>query len=73
MTANRRNGLLASLLFASALLSAPAHAQGCIQCADQLRATPARVQNAYRRAILLMVIAGGGIFTGAVLTLRRFR
>lgn len=73
MTAGRRNGILASLLLASALLATPVHAQGCSQCADQLRATPARVQNAYRRAIILMVLAGGGVFTAAVLTLRRFR
>ncbi len=60
-------------MLAYALLLIPAHAQGCSQCADQMRATPAHVQNAYRRAIVFMVLAGGAVFTGAVLTLRRFR
>ena len=64
---------LAGLVLAFTLLPASAHAQGCSQCADQMRATPARLQNAYRRAILVLVLAGGGVFTGAVLTLRRFR
>ncbi len=73
MNRGRRPNALAGLILASTLLPIPGHAQGCSQCADQMRATPAQVQNAYRRAILFMVLAGGGVFTGAVLTLRRFR
>ena len=73
MNPGRRSNTIAGLILASALMTIPAHAQGCSQCADQMRASPAHVQNAYRRAILFMVLAGGGVFTGAVFTLRRFR
>ncbi len=73
MNPGHRRNTIAGLILAFTLLPIPAHAQGCSQCADQMRATPAPVQNAYRRAILFMVLAGGGVFTGAVLTLRRFR
>lgn len=66
-------GALSGLVLTVTLVSGAAHAQGCSQCADQVRATPAAVQSAYRRAIVLLVLAGGGVFTGAVLTLRRFR
>ena len=74
MTGARRSNTVAGLILAVTLLAAdPSYAQGCSQCADQMRATPAAVQTAYRRAIALMILAGGGVFTAAVLTLRRFR
>ncbi len=66
-------GMVSGLILTAALVTGTGHAQGCSQCADQMRSTPARVQSAYRRAIVLMVLAGGGVFSGAVLTLRRFR
>jgi hypothetical protein len=62
-----------SLLFLLFLLPAPAQSQGCAQCRDSLAQTPARTQQAYRRAITLMVVAGAGVFTASVLLLRRFR
>ena len=71
---NRRAQEFASALFLSAaLFTGVAHSQGCSQCADQMRSTPARVQSAYRRAIVLLVLAGGGVFSGIVLIFRRFR
>ena len=48
-------------------------AQGCAQCADQLRSTPLRAQNAYRHAILFMIAAATGVFTAALLIVRRTR
>ncbi len=51
----------------------PIDAQGCSQCREAVGQAPARTQAAYRRAIALMVVAGSGIFTAALFTLKRFR
>ena len=51
----------------------PAHPQGCSQCRESIGQTPIRTQTAYRRAITLMVIASGSVFTAGVVLLRRFR
>ena len=50
-----------------------ARAQGCSECREQVGQSPARTQTAYRRAITLMVVAGGGIFAAGVVAMRRFR
>ena len=63
---------LALTIFAFALAS-PAHAQGCSQCAEAVGQTPIRTQTAYRRAIIVLVLAGSTVFTGALIALRRFR
>ncbi len=58
------------------LLLAPAsllHAQGCSECREQVGQAPMRTQIAYRRAIVLMVVAGGGVFAAGVVAMRRFR
>ncbi len=69
----RWHAVFVLLCLAIVLLAAPALGQGCSQCAEQMRTTPGAVQSAYRRAIVLLVLAGGSVFGGAVLTLRRFR
>ena len=63
-------------LLALALLlgCAPAaHPQGCSECREQVGQTPMRTQKAYRRAIGLMVVAGGGVFAAGIVAMRRFR
>ena len=54
-------------------LATQAHAQGCTQCLDSTRATPAAVQAAYRHAIILMASAGATLFIAGTLLLRRQR
>ncbi|HTH54150.1 MAG TPA: hypothetical protein VL495_09375 [Edaphobacter sp.] len=49
----------------------PIHAQGCTLCRDNAASTPPATRQAYRRAILLMTLTAGGIFTGGVVLLRR--
>ncbi len=66
----RRLALLALFFTAGAI---PGHPQGCNECRETIGQTPARTQSAYRRAILLMVVASGTIFTAGVVILRRFR
>jgi hypothetical protein len=61
-------GLLTVLSFAL-----PGHAQGCSQCREAVGQTPARTQTAYRRAIVVLAIAGGGVFTAGLVVLKRFR
>jgi GTP cyclohydrolase I len=55
------------------LVQVPLQAQGCAQCRESLGQTPARTQQAYRRAISLMVASGAAVFTGAFILLKRFR
>jgi hypothetical protein len=60
--------ILLALIF---LTPHPAHAQGCAQCLDTTRATPAAVQAAYRHAILLLIGAASTLFiTGLILLCR---
>ncbi len=61
-------GVLLVLLFAAAI---HASAQGCTQCLDSTRATPAPVQAAYRHAILLLGGTGATLFIAGLLFLRR--
>jgi hypothetical protein len=65
----RRVGLLTVLLIGTV----SAYGQGCSQCRDNTAATPPATQRAYRRAIGLMMAAGGGVFLGTVWMLRRRR
>jgi hypothetical protein len=55
------------------LLASAAHAQGCDQCREAIGQTPPRTQQAYRRAITVLVLAGTTIFAGTILALKRFR
>ena len=48
-------------------------AQGCAQCKDNAAALPASAQAGYRQAIFLLMMAGGGLFVGTLLILRRHR
>lgn len=50
-----------------------AHAQGCTQCLDSTRATPAPVQAAYRHAILLLGGCGATFFLAGSLFLYKNR
>ena len=69
---NLRISLL--LLFVIAFAPAKsAHPQGCAQCRETLGQTPIRTQQAYRRAITLMVLAGATVFTASFIALKRFR
>jgi hypothetical protein len=67
----RRKAL--AFIFGIVLLSmaTPAHAQGCAQCLDTTRATPPRVQAAYRHAIYLLGGVGVTLFVGGLILLRR--
>lgn len=66
----KRVALAACLLFA--LLSPlPALAQGCTQCRDNTASTPPATQRAYRHAIILMIVAGGGLFIATLVLLKR--
>jgi hypothetical protein len=62
-----------SLLFLAAAIAVPAHPQGCSQCSEAVGQTPARTQSAYRKAIILMVVAGASVFGAAVILLKRYR
>ena len=55
------------------MTAVPASAQGCSQCGEAVGQTPARTQGAYRKAILVLMFAGGGVFTAALVALKRFR
>lgn len=59
--------------FLAVLLSPSLHAQGCAQCVDNTAATPPRTQAAYRHAIILMTLAGGSLFVGTLVLLKRHR
>jgi hypothetical protein len=63
--------LVATILLA--LLSTPAHAQGCAQCLDSTRSTPPAVQAAFRHAILLLGSTAATLFLAATLLIRRHR
>jgi hypothetical protein len=65
----RRVGLVAVLL----LGVTAAYGQGCAQCRDNTAAAPPAAQRAYRRAIVMMMVAGSGVFLGTVWMLRRQR
>jgi hypothetical protein len=60
-------------LLVSLSIAASAHAQGCAQCRDNMQATPASVQLAYRHAIELLAFSGLAVFSGGALLLRRYR
>jgi hypothetical protein len=60
--------ILLALIF---LTPHSAHAQGCAQCLDTTRATPAAVQAAYRHAILLLIGAASTLFITGLILLRR--
>jgi hypothetical protein len=66
----KRLALSALLLFAL-LSAAPAFAQGCTQCRDNTAATPPATQRAYRHAIILMTVVGGGLFITTLILLKR--
>jgi len=64
------------LFLATVLLpafAAPARAQGCAQCRDNVQATPLPVQQAYRHAIELLAVSGLSVFASGVFLLRRYR
>ena len=48
-------------------------AQGCSQCTQAVGQTPPATQDAYRRGIIVLVLAAGGVFTSALVVLKRFR
>ena len=54
-------------------LAVQSSGQGCTQCLDSTRATPPRVQAAYRHAILLLGGAGLTLFIAGTLLLRNNR
>jgi len=68
-----RLALLACLLFLGSFAAPPGFAQGCTQCRDNTAATPPATRRAYRRAIILMTVTGGGLFVASVALLRRNR
>lgn len=57
------------------LLFAPLHArpQGCTQCRDNTAATPPATQRAFRHAILLLTVAGSGLFLATLYIVRHHR
>jgi hypothetical protein len=61
------------LLIMLCIAAAAAHAQGCTQCRDNMQATPASVQLAYKHAIELLGFSGITVFAGGALLLRRYR
>ena len=63
----------ALLMAALGLAASVAHGQGCSQCLDQTRATPASVQAGYRHAIELMAAAASTVFLIGAWLLRRER
>jgi hypothetical protein len=66
-----RLGLVGVLLFGA--LCGMAYGQGCSQCRDSTAAAPVATQRAYRRAIIMMTLAGSGVFLGTVWMVRRQR
>jgi hypothetical protein len=64
-------GLLTAICLAAPI--APAYSQGCSQCREAVGQTPAATQSAYRRAIILMIVAGTTVFTAGLVALKRFR
>ncbi|SEG37854.1 hypothetical protein SAMN05421819_2779 [Bryocella elongata] len=62
-------GIVLLLMLLSAARAA--NGQGCSQCLDQTRATPASVQASYRHAIELMAGVAAGLFLAAAWMLRR--
>ena len=65
-----RSAVLVLALWAGA---ATASAQGCSQCREQVGQTPARQQQAYRKAIVTMVAAAAAVFIAGAFTIRKFR
>ncbi len=62
-----------ALLCIAILLPATALAQGCSQCAQTIGQTPPSTRAAYRKAIIVMVIAGTTVFAAGIIAIRRFR
>lgn len=60
-----------ALLLSVCLSTVPAFAQGCTQCRDNTAATPPATRRAYRNAIVLMTVAGGGLFIAALVLFKR--
>jgi hypothetical protein len=60
-------------LAALALFPIAAHPQGCTQCRDNLASTSPATQRAYRHAIVLMSVAGGGFFLATLAIFKRNR
>ncbi len=48
-----------------------AHAQGCSMCRDTTAGSAPKVRQGLRRAIWVLAIPAGGIFTGILLLARR--
>jgi hypothetical protein len=69
----QRRFLSILLLFASFLIPASAHPQGCTQCLDNTAATPPRTQAAYRHAIILLTLTAGGLFLTTLALFKRHR
>ena len=61
----------AALLFA--VLTVSSYGQGCSQCREAVGQTPARTQQAYRRGIAVLMVAGIALFAGTIAGVRRFR
>jgi hypothetical protein len=68
-----KRAALEAFLFFVLMSAAPVFAQGCAQCRDNSAATPPSTQRAYRHAIILMTVAGGGLFLAAVAILKSSR
>jgi hypothetical protein len=62
---------LGALLILACLSAAPALAQGCTQCRDNTAATPPATRRAYRHAIILMTVTGGGLFVATIVLFKR--
>ena len=60
-------------LAAALLSSAYAGAQGCSQCRETVGQGPAATQQAYRRGIAVLMVAGAVVFAGGFAVIRRFR
>ena len=73
MSRRFRLGLMALLLWIPFGLTSLAFSQGCTQCRDNTAATPPATRRAYRHAIILMTVTGGGLFIASVALLRRNR
>ena len=65
--------LLFCALSLSVLLLTPSStpAQGCAQCRDNTAAAPPATQRAYRHAIVLLAVAGGGLFAATIMLFKR--
>ncbi len=64
-----RGALAAGVLLTACSL--PSGGQGCAQCRDNAAATPPATQRAYRHAIALLAVTGGGLFAGTVFLLKK--